>query len=119
MSLEEIIVKQSAKIEGLHSDRLLLLYENKILKDQINNVITKMTSMVDNVKCQDDDGSHSHTHSYSQGNGDVDESHVMMSLKDLDKSSNVRLSDVSNKSSSNKTDNNNNNKKNNYNLSIL
>lgn len=50
-SLEEGINGQTTKLEGLRTNRLLLL-KKRVLKKNINNLMTKITKMADNASKQ-------------------------------------------------------------------
>ena len=47
LSLEKKIDKQSTKLEDLQNDHLLLLQENKVLKDQMDKIMLKIGGMFD------------------------------------------------------------------------
>ncbi|XP_031777491.1 uncharacterized protein LOC116415943 [Nasonia vitripennis] len=53
-SLEGKIDAQSTKLDGLHNDRMLLLQENTVLKEQLNGLVRKIEGMADSVasKCR-------------------------------------------------------------------
>lgn len=45
-SLENKISSQNAQLDGLKNDRIQLLHENRVLKENINNLITKVPTML-------------------------------------------------------------------------